>query len=299
VLKSTSINSILGRRRRGSALLLVLILGATLTSLTLVGMRVLAVSLRATAVFVSEVEVEELGRSGIDLALAHLSRLPVSRRMRGSFDLKIANGSLAVQFVSETARVDLNMASADLLSALLIGLDVDQDMASRLANEIVDWRTPDSARRPNATPDDAYLSRGLPLPRKRAFTDTLEVAQVLDMTPLILARLLPLLTVCSGQKKIDPLLADKTMLHSLFGGDDRKVISFGEQSSQPPSRPEDVTAAFPETIRAFLQPAITPAAGQRLHIVARAGGLERQFDASICPASNRKSEPDVLAFRAL
>jgi hypothetical protein len=163
----------------------------------------------------------------------------------------------------------------------------------------VDWRTPETARRPNATKDGDYVARQLPLPGKRPFSATLEVTQVLDMTPVIAAKLQPLLTICSGQEKIDPLLADAAMLRALFGGDDNKIAAFIEQRARGLGRPEEALLAFPEATRRFLAPAMKPAPGQRLFIVARAGALERQFEVTVCPAANKKPEPDLLSWRAL
>ncbi len=304
----------LSGRRRGSALLLVLIMGALLTSLAFVAMRGLSASMRATAVFGDEVRVEELGRSGIDLALAQLSRIAGDKASSGPFEMRLSTGSIAVEIAPETGHADINRAPAAVLAMLIAATGSDAKHADQLAREIVDWRDPNADKRSDATSDAAYRARGLPPQGRRPFATPSELALVLDMTPETLAKLLPLVTTCSARETIDPLTADRAMLTALFDGDSHKVDAFIEDRKHGFARPGDALSAFPERVRAVLSSTAKPdkpaegtpkprqgnAAGLSLQIVARAGALTRSYAAMLCPAGDNKGqEMQIVSWRAL
>ncbi|WP_162241292.1 general secretion pathway protein GspK [Methylobacterium sp. Leaf113] len=280
-------------------------MGALLTSVALTAMRGFSASLRAAAIVRNEVQVEELGRSGIDLALANLTRLDPQDRLSGRFAVTLETGAISVEFTSETARADVNSASPQVLAALLIGIGLDHESAQRLGSEIADWREPQAGKRSNVAPDEAYRDRGRSVPAQRPFSDTVEIAEVLDMTPEILAGLLPLVTVCSGQAKIDPVIADEAMLRALFGGDAHKAQSYRDPRQYQggrrgdASRRADVLAPFPDSIRPMLAPDSDPGRGVRLRIVARAGPLERRYDVSACPEGGSGGTIHLRSWRAL
>lgn len=305
----------LSRRRRGSALLLVLIMGALLTSLAFVAMRGLSTSMRATAVFGDEVRVEELGRSGIDLALAHLSRIDGDKTSSGPFAIRLSTGSIAVDITPLTGRADINRAPAAVLTTLIAATGSDAKHAQQLAKEIVDWRDPNADKRSDATSDADYRARGLPPQGRRPFAAPGELALVLDMTPETLAKFLPLVATCSGREKINPLTADRAMLTALLDGDTHRVDAFLEDRKHGFARPEDALNAFPDRVRAALSSSTKPdrpadgapnkpgqgnSAGLGLHIVARAGALTRSYDVLLCPATDNKGqEMQIVSWRAL
>lgn len=304
----------LSGRRRGSALLLVLIMGALLTSLAFVAMRGLSASMRATSVFGDEVRVEELGRSGIDLALAQLSRGGGDTTTSGPFEMQLSTGRIAVEVAPETGRADINHAPAAVFAVLIAATGSDAKHAEQLAKEIVDWRDPNADKRADATSDSDYRARGLPPQGKRSFATPSELALVLDMTPETLAKLLPLVTICSGRETIDPLTADRTMLSVLLDGDAHRVDAFLENRRKGFARPDDALSAFPDRLRTVLSSSAKPdrpaegtnkarqstASGLGLRITAKAGGLTRHYEASLCPSGDNKGqEMQIVSWRAL
>lgn len=304
----------LSGRRRGSALLLVLIMGALLTSLAFVAMRGLSASMRATAVFGDEVRVEELGRSGFDLALAQLARVDGDKTASGPFEMQLSTGRIAVEVMPEIGRADINRAPTAVLAMLIGATGGDAKKADQLAKEIVDWRDPNADKRADATSDNDYRARARPPQGKRPFATPSELALVLDMTPETLGKLLPLVTTCSGRETIDPVTADRAMLTVLLDGDAHKVDAFLEERKKGFARRDDALSAFPERVRAVLsasakhdQPAEgagkarhSTAAGFGLRITARAGALTRHYEASLCPSGDNKGqEMRIVSWRAL
>ncbi len=114
---------------------------------------------------------------------------------------------------SETGLVNPNLASAELLTALLHDTGTSDDVAGPIANAIVAWRTPVSGGRTG--PDSAYAQAGLPYsPPGRLFTSATAVGEVLGVTPAILARLLPHLSVYNPDDP-DPEFADPVVKQAL------------------------------------------------------------------------------------
>jgi general secretion pathway protein K len=96
----------------------------------------------------------------------------------------------------ENGKVNPNLASPELLQALLLQLGVDRRGAAALAAAIIDWRSPahgPGALRAKAQP---YAAAGRDItPPGTPFETLDELAEVLGMTPALLARLRPHLTL--------------------------------------------------------------------------------------------------------
>ncbi len=120
--------------------------------------------------------------------------------------------SVTVRIEPESDRVNPNIASAKLLRALLAQLGADRVAAATVADAIVRWRSSGGtpawlraeAARYRAAGSD-YAPSGLPFHRAN------DLAAVLGMTPTLLARLVPHLTVFSAANPTaathDPVVA--------------------------------------------------------------------------------------------
>jgi len=121
--------------------------------------------------------------------------------------LRLGPVSVTVRIEPESDHVNPNIASTKLLQALLAQLGTDPVTAATVADSIVRWRrsggTPawlraETARYRAAGRD--YAPSGLPFHRAT------DLAAVLGMTPTVLARLVPHLTVFSAA---DPTVATR------------------------------------------------------------------------------------------
>jgi general secretion pathway protein K len=127
-----------------------------------------------------------------------------------------------VRVTDEANKINLDTASVDLLRALLLGVGADADTASALAGAIADWREA-TGRDASAAKADQYRSAGLDYtPPEKPFRSVDELAQVLGMTPGLLAKLRPHLTIYStygpGRSSTDPVALDAIMLLRKQGG---------------------------------------------------------------------------------
>lgn len=137
-------------------------------------------------------------------------------------ELAVPGGRVAVRITDEANKINLDTASVDLLRALLLGVGADATTASEVAGAIVDWREaggPGSS----AAKAEPYRAAGRDYaPPEKPFRSIEELAQVLGMTPDLLARLRPHLTLYSSygpaRTTTDPVALDAIMLLRKQGG---------------------------------------------------------------------------------
>jgi general secretion pathway protein K len=199
-------------RDRGVALLLVLWLVALLAAT--VG--AFALSARTEQlqgqVLSRGLEVRGAARAGLEYAMARLAESDPARRWipdGREYRWRFGDADLALRIVDEQGKVDLDMADAGLIAALLRQVGSDPQEAQRIAGAIVDWRDADALTQPSGgaeAPDYAAAGRGYG-PANAPFESVAEVEQVLGMTPALYARLAPLVTVYSGRAAPDPVFA--------------------------------------------------------------------------------------------
>jgi general secretion pathway protein K len=180
------------------------ILGALATLATVYSVYVINTA-TALAVNDDRLKSEGLISAGVELAAYQLtagSEIPPA----GSFSFRLGQATIGVDFRSESARVDLNTASKEMLSGLITSLGARRDAADDLADRIVAWRTPPAEGQDQEASN--YRTAGRPYaPRGGRFPHVDELALVLGITPDLLERLRPLVTVYSGQPGINILAA--------------------------------------------------------------------------------------------
>lgn len=206
------------RRDRGFALLLVL---WTMALLATIGARITA-SARAEAQVAANVRDAAVTQAAADGAVQdaafHLLDAPPRRwAADGSRHALAMPGGVAVEVrvESEDGKVNPNLASAALLAALLREAGADSRTAGRIADGILLWRFPWVARGANDPALTAYRVAGLDYgPAGAPFRSLDEVGAVLGMTPPLLARVRPSLSLFAGNEP-DPASASAPVLAAL------------------------------------------------------------------------------------
>ncbi len=203
---------------QGFVVVAVLWLLATLALLAVIFSVYLSNSARALALNDSALQTEALVSAGVELA-AYRLRLggEEARPSQGEFHVRLNGADLAVSFVTEAARVDLNAAPKELLAGLLAVLGASQDDAKEGADRIVAWRTkPDSGD--GAKEDALYRAAGRSYsPRQAPFAHVNELGLVLGLSPALVERALPFVTVFSGASGVDVLVAAPEVIAALPG----------------------------------------------------------------------------------
>jgi general secretion pathway protein K len=217
------------RQPRGAALLLVLWLIALLTAL--VGAFALSARIEHLQgqVLARGVAADQAARAGIEYAVVRVGSddprwrwLADGRPYRWNF----GDARVEVRVVDEQGKVDLNLASAELLTALFRGAGAEPQQAGRLAAAILDWRDGDDLTQVGGGAEDRdYAAAGLPYGAKdEPFESVAELQQVLGMPKPLYARVAPFLTVYSGRAIPDPAFAASEVLAAM-GYDAARVLA--------------------------------------------------------------------------
>lgn len=131
--------------------------------------------------------------------------------------LPMPRGEILLRLDDQAGKVNPNLASVELLTALLRQLGVDSQGANRLAAAIADWRAPTAEARPFGAKAREYRNAGLGYgPPDAPFQSIGELGAVLGMTPPLLARLAPHLSLFNDGDP-EPGLADPLVLRALRG----------------------------------------------------------------------------------
>jgi general secretion pathway protein K len=202
----------------GFVIVVVLWIIAALSALAMIFAVYVSNSAQALAVNDAGLQAEALVSASLELTAYQLSLAgEKARPLQGSFHYRLDKAEILVTLVSETARIDLNVAPKDLLANLLSGLGADPEAAGRYADRIIAWRTP-----PKTDPaeDEVSLYRAAGFaysPRQAPFAHANELTLVLGLPPALVERALPFVTVFTGQSKINPLVAPPEVIAALPG----------------------------------------------------------------------------------
>jgi general secretion pathway protein K len=207
------------RNERSDGFILVAVLWILGALATLAAIYALYVN-ETAATFVGHndrLQAQGLVLAGVELAVYRLTAIPDARPSRGAFRFRLGSADVAVDFRSETARIDLNLGSKELLAGLFIGFGARREDAGGYADRILAWRTPPT---PGATDSEASLYRAAGKsygPRRGPFQHVNELGMVLGLPPALIDRALPFLTVYSGHAEINVLAAAPEVLAAVPG----------------------------------------------------------------------------------
>jgi general secretion pathway protein K len=164
---------------------------------------------------------EELTLAAIELTAQHLTSTTArSRPAHGSLNWRIGKANLDVTFQTEAARIDLNVASKELLTGLFMSLGANSNLATNYADRIVGWRTPVNEQ--SQTTLDRLSGTNLVALRAVRFFHSGELLLVPGLPTSVVARALPLVTVYSGRQQVNVIEAPPEVLAAVPGmGKDR------------------------------------------------------------------------------
>ncbi len=209
-------------RERGFALFIVLLTVALLALLVTLMIPAAHTEVRIAANLHSELDEEANADGAIYAAAFHLlDRTDSDWNVDGMTQrLRSPDGTITLRITDEANKINLNTASPDLLRALLVSIGTDTATATQLAGAIVDWRETDGPT-PSAEKAAQYAGHHY-VPPEKPFRSLDELALVSGMTPNLVAKLEPHLTIYSthgpGPGTTDPVaLAAITLLRTQGG----------------------------------------------------------------------------------
>jgi general secretion pathway protein K len=163
---------------------------------------------------------------------------------RGDFRFRLAHADVAVSFISEAARIDVNFASPQLLANFFAALGTQRQQAEQYAERIAGWtRKPKQTASLAAEQDNEealYRAAGRTYaPRGAPFAHIDELLLVLDLPPELVERAKPFLTIYSGKPQIDVLDAAPEVLAAI-PGITPALLSALEQARRTAADPQSV-----------------------------------------------------------
>ncbi|MFZ1171302.1 MAG: type II secretion system minor pseudopilin GspK [Bradyrhizobium sp.] len=236
---------------RGFVIVAVLWILVALSTLAMIFSVYLSNSARALGATDIGVESEALVSASLELAAYQLlSADEKARPAQGSFRFRMDDAAVLATFTSEAARVDLNKASKEMLANLFEVLGAEGKAAEEVANRIVGWRTPP---KPGAANDEEalYLASGRAYsPRQAPFAHVNELSLVLGVSPAMVERALPYVTVFSKSADVDVLLAPPEVIAALPGMTPEVLNDFLKKRPSLPRDQKAVAAALGPAVKA-------------------------------------------------
>ncbi len=218
-------------RSEGFALVLVLWVLSLLTIMA----GSFALSMRREAAIVTgssnnaqAMAVAESGLAIAQLMLMYPDQLQRWRTDSSIYQLDYADSKARIQLLSETGKIDLNSADQTQLQALMAYAPVaDVEQQTKLVNAIIDWRDEDDLVHMEGAEKKEYQEAGLSYrPRNKPFQSIEELQMVLGMNERIFNWLENLITVHSGQAKVDMTQAGQEVLQVLPGVDPELIDEY-------------------------------------------------------------------------
>jgi general secretion pathway protein K len=221
----------------------------------------------ATAMSINDdrVQADALVTAALELTAYRLTSVDVDARpSRGDFVFRLGRANVAVEFRSETARVDLNSAPKDLLAGLFAGLGVPYSNAQYYADRIIAWRSPRNPDGPDDEPS-AYRSAGLSYgPRQAPFAHVGELGLVLGLPPVLVERAMPFVTVFSGRGEVNVLDAAPEVVAAIPGMTPDRLYAVLSQRGTGPQN-----AQFIQRLLGQGQPGVTTEASKAIRVAVR------------------------------
>lgn len=225
--------------KRGFVTAPALLLLALLATLAGVASVYLSSSAASFAFYDDRARSQALILAGVELvAYNYLSSAPADRTPKVAITFRLDGALVSVDFISESARVDLNFASRDMLVNLFRVLGAATDEANGHADRIIGWRAaPKQQSSDNETA--LYRSAGLSYgPKASAFASVEEIWLIPGLPPALVDRTLKFVTVYSGRREVDVFEAAPEVIAALPGAASGGVSAFLAQRSTLPRRPD-------------------------------------------------------------
>lgn len=140
------------------------------------------------------------------------------------------DATVTVSLTDESAKIDINAASEQLMRSLLLSQGLNEEEAAGLTDAMADWRDADPLKRARGAEESEYAAAGRKYkPANAPFQTIEELKLVLGMTPDLYQRLEPLITTYSRQPGINSQIASRDVLRAIPGATDQLVDAYLQQ----------------------------------------------------------------------
>jgi general secretion pathway protein K len=235
-----------GRRpERGFVVVVVLWMMAMIAALLLIYVNYVVSTSNLVSTASQRVQNDALMRAAVELTAYQLGQSKDSDRpTHGTVETRLGSTQFQVAFRSEGARIDLNLASKELLTGLMQGLGASAEEARTYADRILAWRAP--VKSGSDDPENAYyLGSGLSYtPRHAPFPAVDELWLVQGLPPSLIERMIPFVTVFSNLASVNVADAAPEVLAALPGMNPEKMQAILNRREDPAIDPKALNAQF-------------------------------------------------------
>lgn len=169
---------------------------------------------------------------------------PQERPTSGAFNFQAGSANVAVDFVSEAARIDLNSAPQPLLAGLFRTLGAPSEAAAYDAERVIGWRSPAVSENLDLDPGKeitVYRNAGVSYdPRLAPFSNVQELWLLLGLPPALVERAMPYVTVFSGMANVNIMDAAPEVIAALPGMTPELLNAVLAQRATRPADPNRV-----------------------------------------------------------
>jgi general secretion pathway protein K len=208
-------------RQRGFALVTVLWGLLILAAIAAAMLSTDRVSSRLAAGGVERAKAEALAEAAVNRAVLGLIDPRIDRRWRIDGVPRLAvfkEAPVSVAIQDDYGKIDLNVASPEILKQMFMVAGVGADAAESLTDATLDWREKGDLRRLHGAKAEDYRAAGYSYaPRGGPFQMVGELKLVIGMTPELFRRLQPILTVYSQRQTVNTQTAPRAALLSTPG----------------------------------------------------------------------------------
>ncbi|MEA2745646.1 MAG: ral secretion pathway protein [Acetobacteraceae bacterium] len=119
--------------------------------------------------------------------------------------IRAPDGVVEIRVLNQASKVNPNVATLATMQTLLTRAGIDPGKAAALSRAIIDWRSSGPKSVSGGSKISQYQSAGLPYaPAGKLFDSVEEIGQVVGMTPALLARIRPFLSVYQESDTEEP-----------------------------------------------------------------------------------------------
>ena len=242
-----------------------------------------------TARMVSTVQARALAEAGVWLAIRDLAQPDGPGRWRTDGEvrtLNFDNGLAVVLLQDESGKIDLNAADVGLIYSLLLSAMGDGNAALSLLQAILDWRDADAGKRKSGAEAEEYVAAALVYgPRNGPFTAVDELRLVLGMNEDLYRRLVPALTVYSGDSGLN---AEVAVREALLGLPDMTPLLVDEYLADRTATTQEIDQRFLSSTRRRVVTILSQG---------EVGDSRVRLDVVVRISHNRKAPFSLMAWR--
>lgn len=205
-------------KRRGSVLVLLLLVTALLAVLASVAADVVRAGRGSSRAYADSVRTELAMRSAIEHVVAE-ARVTLPQ-FEGSHRIRSSDAEVVLTLHDEIGRIDINCAEPELLAGIFKVAGVSQDAAARYAAHIVEKR--------GDLEDQPHDGKAAPNAKRPGtpFRHVSELAAGGQIPVAAVQAIQPFVTVTSGQPRINPMLALPPVILAIPGVDKNRLADF-------------------------------------------------------------------------